>query len=345
MSQISLNHSAVSSHCCHHVKWSLLNDTTDSSQLAIGITFLLQTVLGLWSNFSLLYRYLFLYLFFTQCRLRVPDLICKHLTIANILVILSKGVPQTITTLRFKYFDSDFACRLILYVERVGRSTAISTTCLLSVFQTVTINPMNSCWKTLKVKSPKYIAFSIAFCWIQCMLVVLIFPLYAIYVSRKRRSTNMTNTRDSGYCTAADLEKISGSLYAALIVFPEMSLSVLIFWASGSMILTLYRHSRRVQYIHKATVSPRPSAESRATQSILLLASTFMCFHTLSCIFNVTLALFHNPSGWLVNAASLISVCFPFISPFLLMSRDSIVSSLCFLYMKNSVSPNLIRKT
>uniref|UniRef100_A0A8C6DP88 Vomeronasal type-1 receptor n=1 Tax=Moschus moschiferus TaxID=68415 RepID=A0A8C6DP88_MOSMO len=292
--------------------------SSTSSQLAIGITFLLQTVLGLWGNFSLLYRYLYLY--HTHCRLRVTDLICKHLTIANILVILSKGVPETITTLRLKYFSSDSACRLILYVEKVGRTMSISTTCLLSVFQTVMISPMNSCWKTLKVKAPKYIAFSIAFCWIQCMLVHLVFPLYAIYVSPKRRSTNMTNTRDSGYCTAADLEKISGSLYAALIVFPEMSFSVLIFWATGSMILTLYRHSRRVQYIHKATVPPRPSAESRATQIILLLVSTFMCFHTLSCIFNITLALFHNPSGWLVYITGLISVCFPFISPFLLMS-------------------------
>ncbi|XP_055267451.1 vomeronasal type-1 receptor 4-like [Moschus berezovskii] len=314
MSQVSLSHSAVRSHCCHHVKWSLLNDTTASSQLAIGITFLLQTVLGLWGNFSLLFHYLFLY--HTQCRMRVTDLICKHLTIANILVILSKGVPQTVTALRLKYFSSDFACKLILYVERVGRTMSISTTCLLNVFQTITISPMNSCWKNLKVKAPKYIAFSIAFCWIQCILVHLIFPLYAIYVSPKRRSTNMTNTRDSGYCAAADLEKISGSLYVALIVFPEVSFSVLIFWASGSMILTLYRHSQRVQYIHKATVSPRLPAESRATQIILRLASTFMCFHTLSCIFNFTLALFHNPSWWLLYITGLISVCFPLSAPF-----------------------------
>ena len=343
MSQIYMSHSGLRNHCCHHIKGSILNDTTASSQLAFGITFLLQTVLGIWGNFSLLYRYFFLY--HTQCRLRVTDLICKHLTIANILVILSKGVPQTITTLRLKYFASDFACKLILYVERVGRTMSISTTCLLSVFQTITISPKNSCWKNLKVKAPKYIAFSISFCWIQGMFVNLFFPLYALYVSGKWHSTNMTNTRDSGYCVATDLENISGSIYIALVVFPEVSLSVLIFWASGSMILTLYRHSRQVQYIHKACVSPRSSAESRATQSILLLASTFMCFHTLSSIFNITLALFHNPSWWLVNTAALISVCFPFISPFLLMSRDSIVSSLCFLYMKNTKSPNLNRKT
>ncbi|XDC82484.1 hypothetical protein R6Z07F_013657 [Ovis aries] len=343
MSQIYMSHPALKNHCCHHLKGIILNDTIASSQLAIGIIFFLQTVLGIWGNFSLLYRYLFLY--HTLCRLRVTDLICKHLTIANFLVILSKGVPQTITTLRLKYFASDFACKLILYVERVGRSMSIGTTCLLSVFQTITISPKYCRWKNLKVKAPKYIAFSISFCWIQCMFVNLFFPLYALYVSEKWHSTNMTNTRDSEYCAATDLEKISGLIYTALIVFPEVSFSVLIFWASGSMILTLYRHSRQVQYIHKACVSPRSSAESRATQSILLLASTFMCFHTLSSIFNITLALFHNPSWLLVYTTGLINVCFPFISPFLLMSRDSIVSSLCFLYMKNTKSPNLNRKT
>ncbi|XP_043756586.1 vomeronasal type-1 receptor 4-like [Cervus elaphus] len=341
MSQTDMSQSAVRSHCCHHIKGSTLNDTTASSQLAIGITFLLQTVLGIWGNLSLLYRYLFLY--HTQCRLRVTDWICQHLTIANIFVILSKGVPQTITTLRLKYFASDFACKLILYVERVGRSMSIGTTCILSVFQTITISPKNSCWKNIKVKAPKYVAFSISFCWIQCLFVNLIFPMYA-YVSKKWRFTNMTNTRDSGYCAAADAENISGSIYAALVVIPEVSFSALILWASSSMILTLYRHSRRVQYIHKASVSPRTPAESKATQSILLLASTFMCFHTLSCIFNILLAIFHKPSWLLVYTTGLINVCFPFISPFLLMSRDSILSSLCFLYMKNSESPNLIRK-
>ncbi|KAM9755237.1 vomeronasal type-1 receptor 4-like [Dama dama] len=292
-----------------------------------GIIFISQIMIGILGNFSLLYRYLFLY--HSQCRMRATVMILKHLTIANSLIILSKGAPQIITALGWKHVFSDFACKLLLYVDRVGRSMSISTTCLLVIFQTVTISPMNSCWKNLKVKAPKYITFSISFCWIQCLFVNLIFPLYALYVSDKWRSTNMTNTRGFGYCVATDLENISGSIYVALMVFPEMSFSVLIFWASGSMILTLYRHSRRVQYIHKASVSPRSSAESRATQSILLLASTFMCFHTLSCIFNVTLAIFHNPSWWLVNTASLNSMCFPFISPFLLMSCDSTVSILC----------------
>ena len=120
---------------------------------ALGIIFISQIMIGILGNFFLLYYYLFLY--HTQCRMRATVMILKHRTIVNSLIILSKGAPQTNTALGWKHIFSDFACKLILYVERVGRSMSIGTTCPLSVFQ---ISPMNSCWKNLKVKAPKYIA-------------------------------------------------------------------------------------------------------------------------------------------------------------------------------------------
>ncbi|KAF7470842.1 Hypothetical predicted protein [Marmota monax] len=45
------------------------------------------------------------------------------------------------------------------------------------------------------------------------------------------------------------------------------------FWASSSMVLILHRHKQRMQHIHK-TSSLRSSPESRATQTILLLAAS-----------------------------------------------------------------------
>ncbi|TEA25461.1 hypothetical protein DBR06_SOUSAS11710060, partial [Sousa chinensis] len=60
--------------------------------------------------------------------------------------------------------------------------------------------------------------------------------------------------------------------------------SVLTIWTRGSIIVTLYWHKQRVQHSHRNTVSPRSSAESRATQSILVLVSAFVSFHTLSSI-------------------------------------------------------------
>ncbi|XP_037675074.1 vomeronasal type-1 receptor 2-like [Choloepus didactylus] len=139
-----------------------------SRDLAIGMVFLFQTVFGVLGNFSLLYHYLFLY--FTGCRLRNTDLILKHLTVGNFLVLLSRGVPQIMATLGWKQFPSDFGCKLIHYLHRVGRGVSIGSTCLLSIFQAITISPRNSRWAELKVKAPRYISLSTSLCWLLYML-------------------------------------------------------------------------------------------------------------------------------------------------------------------------------
>ncbi|CAM9961104.1 unnamed protein product [Rangifer tarandus platyrhynchus] len=296
-----------------------------NSFFIIGMIILTQTVVGILGNFSLLCSYIILH--FMGYRLRSTDLILKHLIVANSLFLLCKGVPQTMAVFGWKHICSDFGCKLLFFLHRVGRGVSISSICLLSVFQVITISPWNSRWAALKVTAPKYVVLSIFLCWILQMLVNVIFPFH---MTGKWSDKNITEERDFGYCSAIVADKTEDALYAALLLFPDVLCLGLTLWAGSSMVLILYRHKhQRVQYIHKASVSPRPSAESRATQSILLMASTFMCFHTLSCIFNVTLAIFHNPSWWLVNTTSLISMCFPFISPFLLMSCDSTVSILC----------------
>ncbi|MBZ3873719.1 Vomeronasal type-1 receptor 4 [Sciurus carolinensis] len=93
-------------------------------------------------------------------------------------------------------------------------------------------------------------------------------------------------------------------------------------WASSSMVLILHRHNQRMQHIHK-TSSPMSSPESRATKTILLLVSTFVSFYTLSCIFQVSLAVIYNPAWFVMNTAAIFTGCFPAVSPFLLMSSDS----------------------
>ena len=75
--------------------------------LALGIIFVSQIMTGILGNFSLLYRYLFLY--HTQCRMRAMVMILKHLTIANSSIILSKGALQTITALGWKHVFTDFS--------------------------------------------------------------------------------------------------------------------------------------------------------------------------------------------------------------------------------------------
>uniref|UniRef100_A0A673TYA2 Vomeronasal type-1 receptor n=1 Tax=Suricata suricatta TaxID=37032 RepID=A0A673TYA2_SURSU len=300
--------------------------------LTVGIIFLSQSTVGIVGNFFLLYHYMSIY--HTERRLRFTHLILTHLTVANSLTILSEGVPQTLAALGLKSFFTIFTCKLFLYLQRVGRGMSISSTCLLSVFQTITISPMNSCWKELKVKAPKYVGISIFLCWNHYTFINLVFPMYVLYMSSQWSTKNITQEGDSGFCFTIHQETIRALLYAVLIVCPEVLFSVLMIWASSTMVFILHRHKQRVQHIHRTSVSLRSSAESRATKNILILMSTFMSFHSLSSIFNISVAFIDNPSFWLVNIAVLISVCFPTVCPFFLMIL--LLKSFIFLLFKIS---------
>ncbi|XP_037675073.1 vomeronasal type-1 receptor 4-like [Choloepus didactylus] len=154
-----------------------------SRNLVIGMVFLSKTVAGVFGNLSVLYHYLFLYC--SGGRLRSTDLIINHLLVANSLVLFSNGVPWTMAAFGWEQFPSDYGCKLLYYIYRVGRGVCIGSTCVLSIFQVIIISPRNSRWAELKVKAP--------------------------------------------------------------------------------------RHKQRVQHIHRTSLSPRSSPESRATQTILLL--------------------------------------------------------------------------
>ncbi|XP_003512356.1 vomeronasal type-1 receptor 4-like isoform X1 [Cricetulus griseus] len=297
--------------------------------LAIKIIFFSQTTTGILGNFSLFYYYLILY---GESKLKTIDLIHTHLLAANTLIIFSRGMPHTMAAFGLKQFLNDFGCRLLLYIERVGRSVSIGTTCLLSVFQAVIISHKESCCKDQKVKAAKYIGSSIVLLWILYTLLNFVLLVYPII---KRYSNNVTRKKDFGYCSTVGRNKINDSLYAALVVCPEIFFSVLMAWSSGSMIVILYKHKQRVQHIRRPSGSSRTSPESRATHNILVLVSTFLGFYTLSTILQGCMALMYNYSWLLVNISHLTSLTFPCFAPFILMNHYSTISRLGFVWIRN----------
>nr|XP_004671594.2 vomeronasal type-1 receptor 4-like [Jaculus jaculus] len=309
--------------------------------LIIGIMFLSQTTAGLLGNLFFLSHYLVVY--YHEHSLKTTDLILKHLIMANTLIILYKGVPHTMTAFGLKQFFNVLGCRFLFYFDRVGRSMSIVSTCMLSVFQAITISPRNSCCKDLKVKAPKSIGLFISLCWILYMVINSIFPMYIL--STKFHSKNRTEKRDFEYCSSKGRDAVMDLLYTALLVFPEVLLSVLIICSSGSMVVILYKHRQRVQHIRSTNTSSRASPESRATQSILILVSTFLTFYTLSSIVHAYAAVLSNPSPLLLSINGIIYMCFPSTVPFTLMSHYSSLSRLCCVWIKKKKFSNLIRNT
>ncbi|XP_052025740.1 vomeronasal type-1 receptor 4-like [Apodemus sylvaticus] len=305
-------------------KEKLLNDRMEYRNMTIGMVLLVQSVLGLWGNFSILFNYLILYC--KECTLQVVDMILTHVFTSNSLIILSKGLAQIMGAFGWNQFFNDVGCNHILYVHRLGRSMSISATCLLSFFQAVTISPRNSFWKEIKTKTTKFMGLILSLCWILFLLANMFFPVYA---STKRNSKNKTQKRGLEFCLSLGHDKIVSSVYTAFWVFPEVVFSVLIICSSTFMIITLYGHKKKVQWILSSHASQRSSPENRATQMILTLVCTFLAFYTLSSILQGCIALSHNPSWWVMNITSIISLCFPTLGPFV-MSHHSTFCRFCF---------------
>ncbi|XP_036032703.1 vomeronasal type-1 receptor 4-like [Onychomys torridus] len=301
--------------------------------LASRIIFLSQTILGILGNLSLMFYYLVLY--YREYALKPTDLILMHLMTANALIIISVGVPQTMAVWGMKHFLKGFECKLLLYIQGFARSVSIGTTCLLSVFQAMTLSRRKSCWNDHKVRAAKYIDSSIPLLWVFYMLIRFIFFMYTFI---KINSKNMTRNRDFEYCLTVGWDEIIDSLYPALVMCPEFFFAVLITGSSTFMVVILYRHKQRVQHIRSSHGSRRYSPESRATQNILILVSIFLAFYTLSAILRGYIALLYNQNLWLVNISHLTSLCFPCFVPFVLMRHHSIFSFSSVVWLRKIFS-------
>ncbi|XP_005085700.1 vomeronasal type-1 receptor 4-like [Mesocricetus auratus] len=309
----------------------------DFWNLVIRIIFLSQITTGIMGNFSVIFYYLVLY--YRESTLKPTDLILLNLMAANALLILSAGVPQTMSVWGLKKFLNDFRCKVLLYIQGFSRSLSIFTTCLLSVFQVMTISPRKYCCKDHNVKTAKYIGCSISLLWVLYMLINFIFFMYP---GTKINSINATRKRDFGYCVIAGHDEISDLLYATLAMCPEFFFSLLIAWSSASMMTILYKHKQRVQYIFSSHSSSRNFTESRATQNILALVSTFLAFYTLSTILRSCIAFLYNHNLWLVNISHFTSLCFPSFGPFVLRNHYSIVYRFSLAWIRKKISPHFI---
>ncbi|XP_028637725.1 vomeronasal type-1 receptor 3-like [Grammomys surdaster] len=303
-----------------------LNETVSYSRdLALGMIFLHQTIVGFLGNLLLCY---YNFHCFMKGEARPTDLIVHHLTVANFLVILTKGVPQTMAALGMKHFFNNAGCKLVFYVHRVARGMCIGSTCFLSVFQAITISPMTSRWKEVKWQVSEHLGTSniLILCWVVNIVQYVSVPMH---VTSKQ---NHMEKMDFEYCEVVG-NRVTYPLHLILWSSYDVLCLGLMLWSSGSMIFILYRHKHRVQHIHRNNYSSRFSPESRATQGILALVSTFVPSYILSSVFSLILALFNGSSLWLVKISVLMAAFFPTASPFILMSgnrRFCMFISACF---------------
>lgn len=101
---------------------------------------------------------------------------------------------------------------------------------------------------------------------------------------------------------------------------------------------------QRMKHIYRCNFSLKYFPVASTTKTFLLLVSTFVYFYTPSCFLQAGLTLVNDQGLHLVNMDAIISGCFPTVSPFLLMSKESNKNPFCPAVqgIKNSIYFNNI---
>ncbi|XP_076430859.1 vomeronasal type-1 receptor 4-like [Peromyscus maniculatus bairdii] len=293
-----------------------------SRDLAVGIFFMSQTALGMLGNSALLCC--FIIADFSGIRAKPTDLIVKHLTWANFMVLF-KGIPQTIAAFSQTYYLDYVSCKVTLYFHRVGRGVSLGSTSLLSVFQAISISPSNSKWAQLKIRAPSIIGPSLVLCWALQMLIYVYIPVYITDIRGRR---NVTAKKFHEFYAVVNPGRPIKILIVILMTSNDVMFLGLMMWASGYMVFILLKHKQRVKHIHRC-LSPRSSPETRATQRILTLVSSFVLFYVMSIVFTFYLSIFDRTGRSLSDAGVAMAACFPVFCPFLLLRHHTSIFRLC----------------
>ncbi|XP_074076366.1 vomeronasal type-1 receptor 1-like [Macrotis lagotis] len=289
--------------------------------IVVGIIFSSQIGVGVFGNSCFLCCFSFT--LFSSHRSRPMEPILVQLMLTNIIVLFVQGCPLVLFHLQKGYFLGNAGCKMVFYLYRVGRGHSICTTCLLSAFQAITISPSHSSLAKFKVRLRKFIRPSCLLCWIFNMIIEVSVPIYIT-------ETNGINSSHGGgmdllYCHNERALKELTILHS----LRDILLVGCMVFTSGYMVFSLYRHHQRVQHIHSTCLTPRTFPEVKATQTILQLVSIFVIAYCISCGFTLY-KVYVIPSGaWIVVVSTFISLCFPTISPFLLIHRDPKPSRSC----------------
>ncbi|KAM9034847.1 vomeronasal type-1 receptor 1-like [Sarcophilus harrisii] len=284
----------------------------------LGIIFFFQTGVGVLGNSFFFCFYGFPSL--SSHKSRPMDPILVQLTLANTLMLPLHGCPLAIFFLGKGPFLGNAGCKMIFYLCRITRGLSICSTCLLSVFQAVTISPCSSRLVKLKVRILKSVKLSCLVCWMFSIIIEVYVPIYITEL--KSDNSSHRDGLDLFYCYLVETLKELSILPTLRDIFFVVGMVC----TSGYMVFLLCRHHQNVQHIHSTCLSPKSFPEVKATQSILLLVGIFVSTYFVSCTFALYKVYVARAGAWTMIVSTFIGLCFPAISPFLLIHRNIQIS-------------------
>ncbi|XP_036032701.1 putative vomeronasal receptor-like protein 4 [Onychomys torridus] len=275
-----------------------------------------QSGLGVLANMFLLFFYTVIIL----CHRPKPmDLIFCQLTFIHIVMILTGGEIWLTDIFESLNFENGFKCKTIFYLSRVMRGLSICMTCLLSVFQAVTISPSTSLLAKFKHKLKTYIVYAFFYLWPFNFSFSSRWIFYVGAFTNVSESNQMKVTKS---CSLFPMNYIIHALFLTVTISRDVFLVGVMLTTSAYMVIILFRHQRQYKHLHSISHT-RVSPEKRATQTILLLVVFFVVMYWVHFIISSTSVHLWWYDPVVLSVQKFVMNTYPTITPLVQISSDN----------------------
>ena len=228
---------------------------------------------------------------------RPTPTILAHISLANLLFLLSSGIPHIMTAFVLGNPLSSLGCKFVYYIQRVARSTPLCSTCVLSTYQSLMLTPRRAEWVMLRGKALKVTGPSCCTCWMFSLLMYIYVP---VKITGPWDRYNNSDSQGKWFCSISGTVTVFGYLW---FISDAMFITLMV-CSSGSMVLLLHRHHQRVQYLHTPAGHHRCPPETRAAHTILLLVVTLVIVHIPNSTFSFYLTVLVEFCLWLMQTSN-----------------------------------------
>ncbi|KAL1768206.1 vomeronasal receptor 4, partial [Sigmodon hispidus] len=274
-----------------------------------------QSGLGIVANMFLLLFYTFIML---GHRPKTTDMISCQLTFIHLVMVLTGGDIWLTDIFESLNIENDFKCKITIYISRLMRGLSICITCLLSVFQAVTISPNTSLLAKYKHKLKKFTVYAFLFIWSFNLSFSSNQIFYVGAFTNMSETNQMTVTK---YCSLFPMNYIIRGLILAVTTSRDVFLVGVMLSTSAYMVIILCRHQRQCKHLHNIS-HLRASPEKRATQAILVLVLFFVVMYWMDFIISSTAVLLWMYDPVILIVQKFVVNAYPTVTPLVQISSD-----------------------
>ncbi|KAM7401738.1 hypothetical protein PAMP_017032 [Pampus punctatissimus] len=285
-----------------------------------GVSFLLQTGMGIFGNTVVLMAYA--HIIYTESKLLPVDMILCHLAFANLMLLLTRCVPQTMTVFGLKDLLNDPGCKVVIYTYRIGRALSVCITCMLSVFQAVTIAPAGPRLSRLKPALPSLVLPTFAGLWLLNMAICIAAPFFSM---APRNGTVPAFTLNLGFCHVDFRDNLSYVINGVAVSGRDFAFVALMLGSSGYILLLLHRHSRQVRNIRRSQGGG--GAETRAAKTVVTLVVLYVVFFGIDNVIWIYMLTVAKVSPVVADMRVFFSSCYASLSPYFIISSNKKVKA------------------